>query len=220
MGRSLVLEAAAWAAIISADDVEQLGAAGTVAEIPGALRRRLPPFSRDMVRCTLPLLRDAPDTAVIASGTRGDLESTVKLLSDLARGELLSPALFAFSVHNAPAGALSLCLTPNGDHTALAGGADAFAAALTEAYARLATGEAESVIVSHAETRDPEFYEHLGDSTTPGVFLALRLTRPDDASEAYALGPARAGLIALARALGAGAQRIRFSPPSLQSAAA
>ncbi|MCR6645149.1 MAG: beta-ketoacyl synthase chain length factor [Terricaulis sp.] len=60
---------------------------------------------------------------MIASGTRGDLDSTVKLLTDLAQGELLSPALFAFSVHNAPAGALSLCLSPNGDHTALAGDA-------------------------------------------------------------------------------------------------
>ena len=220
MGRSLVLEAAAWAAIVSADTVEQLGAAGAATEIPGALRRRLPPFSREMVRCTLPLLRDEPDTAVIASGTRGDLESTVTLLSDLAQGELLSPALFAFSVHNAPAGALSLCLKPTGDHTALAGGADAFAAALTEAYARLATGKAESVIVTHAEARDPEFYEHLGDHATPGFLLALRITRAASEGEAHTLAPARAGLIALARALEAGARRIRFSPPSVKAIAA
>jgi len=218
LGRSLVLETAAWAALTSADAVEQWGAAGAASEIPAALRRRLPPFSRDMVRCTLPLLREAPQTAVIASGTRGDLASTVKLLTDLAAGELLSPALFAFSVHNAPAGALSLCL-PSGDHTALAGGEGAFAAALTEAYARLATGEADSVIVSHAEERDPEFYEHLGDHRTPGVFLALRLTLAEGDAQ-HKLAPGRAGLIALTQALQAGARRIGFDPPSFQARAA
>jgi hypothetical protein len=220
LGRSLVLEAAAWAAIVSADTAEQLGAAGAATEIPAALRRRLPPFSRDMMRCALPLLRDHPADTVIASGTRGDLDSTVKLLTDLARGELLSPALFAFSVHNAPAGALSLCLKPTGDHTALAGAEDAFAAALTEAYARLAIGEAQSVLVVHAEARDPEFYEHLGDHATPGVFLAVRVTRAADEAGAHNLAPARAGLIALAHAFSAGATRIRFSPPSLRAAAA
>lgn len=220
MGRSLVLEAAAWAAIVSADTVEQLGAAGAASEIPMALRRRLPLFSRDMVRCALPLLRARPADTVITSGTRGDLDSTVKLLTDLARGELLSPALFAFSVHNAPAGALSLCLKPTGDHTALAGAEGAFAAALTEAYARLALNEAESVLVIHAEERDPEFYEHLGDSKTPGVFFAARLERAGSDEAAHDLAPARAGVIALARALDAGATRIRFSPPSYQARAA
>lgn len=219
MGRSLVLETAAWAGIVSGDNAEQLGAAGLATDIPAALRRRLPAFSREMVRCTLPLLRDAPETAVIASGTRGDLASTVTLLTDLAKGELLSPALFAFSVHNAPAGALSLCLSPTGDHTALAGDKDCFAAALTEAYARIAIGEADSVIVAHAEARDPEFYEHLGDSQTPGVFLALRLARAQGQSQ-HDLAPGRAGLIALTRALESGATRIGFAPPSIQAAAA
>lgn len=220
MGRSLVLEAGAFAAIVSADNTELWGAAGASTEIPGALRRRLPPFSRDMVRCALPLLRQRPEDTVIASGTRGDLESTVKLLTDLATGELLSPALFAFSVHNAPAGALSLCLKPTGDHTALAGGAGALAAALTEAYARLAIDEAESVLVVHAEERDPSFYEHLGDATTPGVFLALRVKRAASEAGAHELAPARAGVIALAQTLKDGATRIRFAPPSLEARAA
>ncbi|MCR6645150.1 MAG: hypothetical protein NVV62_11945 [Terricaulis sp.] len=58
MGRSLSLEAAAWAAIIAADEAEPLGATGPATEIPAALRRRLPAFSREMIRCTLPLLRE------------------------------------------------------------------------------------------------------------------------------------------------------------------
>ena len=220
MGRSLVLEAAAWAAIVSGDEAETLGAAGAASEIPGALRRRLPPFSRDMVRCALPLLRQQPTDTVISSGTRGDLDSTVRLLTDLANGELLSPALFAFSVHNAPAGALSLCLKPSGDHTALAGAEAAFAAALTEAYARIKIGEAASVLVVHAEERDPAFYAELGDQRTPGVFLALRVRAGADQAQAHALEPGRAGLIALARALAGGAHSVRFAPPAFQARAA
>lgn len=218
MGRSLVLNVDAWGAIVSAETAEQLGAAGPVSDIPAGQRRRLPPFTRDVLRCALPLLRDAPETPVVFSGTHGDLESTVKLLSDLAQGELLSPALFALSVHNAPPGALSLCATPAGDHTAIAGGDAALSAGLTECYARIATGETQSVLLIHAEERLPEIYANL-DETAPGIFLAMRVTAATDGAAAI-VGNHRAGAAALAHALQAGATQLTFTPPHLQARAA
>lgn len=218
MGRSLDLSVTAWAAIVSAENAEQLGAAGAATEIPANQRRRLPPFTRDVLRCALPLLRDAPATPVVFCATHGDLDSTVKLLSDMANGELLSPALFALSVHNAPPGALSLCATPAGDHTAIAGGEQALSAGLTECYARLASGEAQSVLLIHAEERLPQIYADLDDDA-PGIFLAMRLNVAA-AGAPIDVGAGRAGALAVARALASGVTHLRFTPPVVQARAA
>lgn len=214
------MDVAAWAAVISADSGEQLGAAVALEEIPSRHRRRLPDFTRNVLRCALPLLTAAPDNPVIYAAEHGDLESTVALLSDLARNEMLSPALFALSVHNAPPGALSLCVSPASDHTAIAGGATTFAAALTEAYVRLSTDEIHQVILVLAEERMPSVYAAF-DEAAPGAFLAMALRKAGEQSvNGFDVAPARAGVVAGVRALEQGARRVRFSPPSLQARAA
>lgn len=220
MGRSLVLDVAAWAAIVCGQTVEPFGAAGDVSVIPAGPRRRLPPFARDVLRCALPLLREAPQTPVVYSSPNGDLDSTLTLLKDIARHELLSPALFALSVHNAPAGALSQCLAGPGDQISIAGDEATLSAGLVEAYARLASGECASLLLIHAEERLPETYAALDDET-PGVFLALnlRLVGGSDSTDIN-VGAGRAGVVAVARALEAGQTRLRFTPPHMQALAA
>ncbi|RZJ20340.1 MAG: hypothetical protein EON85_16025, partial [Brevundimonas sp.] len=70
-----------WAAIISSGDAERFGAAEDATAIPMQQRRRLPPFTRDVLQCALPLLRERPDTSVVLSSPNGDLDSTVTLLT-------------------------------------------------------------------------------------------------------------------------------------------
>jgi Beta-ketoacyl synthase, N-terminal domain len=165
------LEVSAWAAL---RDGESFGAVEGAEAIPAQLRRRLPAFTRDIARCALPLLRTDPRTDVVFSSRNGDLASTATLLTDLARRELLSPALFSMSVHNAPPGVLSLCLGACGDHTAIAAGEDNLSAALVEAFLRLQ--DSESVALVHADQRLPEIYAELGDdSNATGIVLAMRL---------------------------------------------
>lgn len=220
MGRSLILDVAAWAAIVCGQTTAQFGAAGDVTIIPAGQRRRLPPFTRDVLRCALPLLRDAPQSPVVYSSPYGDLESTLTLLADISRHELLSPALFALSVHNAPAGALSQCLTAAGDQISIAGDAATLSAGLVQAYARLATAECASIVLIHADAPLPALYEGL-DTDAPGIFLAmtLRLVGGADAAE-IDVGDGRAGAMAVAHALAAGQKRLRFSPPHIQALAA
>lgn len=220
MGTPFVLEVADWAALISTDTVEQLGAAEGPEAIPAQMRRRLPPFARDVARCALPVLRADPASTVVFSSPHGDLVSAVTLLSDLARKELLSPALFSLSVHNAPAGVLSLCVTERGDHTAIASDSGTLSAALIECYVRLAEGGFDSIILIHAEDKLPEIYAHL-DEDAPGVFLALRLRRAGSANAAETvvhLG--RSGAAAVVRAISSGMRRIGFGPPSEKAIAA
>jgi hypothetical protein len=141
LGKAFSLDVAAWAAIVSDETVEDLGAAEPVSTIPAGQRRRLPAFTRDVLRCTLPLLRERPRCPVVLTSPHGDLTSTVALLTDVVHRQILSPSLFGLSVHNAPTGALSLCLDHPGDQIALAGDAGTLSMGLMEAYARLVTGE-------------------------------------------------------------------------------
>jgi hypothetical protein len=220
LGRSLGLDVANWAAIVSTETVEQFGAAAAETIIPAGQRRRLPAFSRLVLRTSLPLLTNNPGCPVILASPHGDLRSTVTLLTDLTKRELLSPSLFGLSVHNAPTGALSLCLEHPGDQISIAGDAATLSAGLTEAYARLATDEAKSVVLIYADERLPETYAAF-DTAAPGVFVAAELTLCSDNPRTEALvGPGRNGALVVVRALGAGAGRVRWSPPRVEALAA
>jgi hypothetical protein len=204
------LDVAAWAALVSADPVEQLGAAADISALPDNQRRRLPAYARDMIRCTLPLLNDAPGAPVILAARHGDMISTAKLLTDLANREILSPSLFAMSVHNAAAGAMSLSLAQPGDQTALAAGAATLSSALTEAYARLAEAECETIVVAYAAQALPAIYEG-HDEAAPGVFLSLLLRRAGEApAEDVEIEAGRTGALSVVHALQAGVRRLRF----------
>lgn len=219
MGTTYALEVADWAALISADSVEQLGAAEGPETIPAQYRRRLPAFARDVARCALPVLRADPNAPVVFSSVNGDLASAVTLLTDLARKELLSPALFSLSVHNAPAGVLGLCLSERGDHTAIAGGDATLSSALLECFTRLADEDVESVVLIHADERLPSAYAEL-DNDTPGAIITARLRRAQNADGAGPVAPGRAGAVALARALHDGARKLGFSPLFAEAVAA
>lgn len=209
MGPSYALEVADWAALISSDSVEQLGAAEGPECIPSQYRRRLPAFARDAARCALPVLRVDPTAPVVFSSVNGDLPSAATLLSDLARKELLSPALFSMSVHNAPAGVLGLCLSEHGDHTAIAGASATLPAALLECYARLLEDDVDSVVLIHADDRMPPIYAQF-DEDTPGAFLTLRLRRATAVDATVQVTPGRTGAVALARSLQNGARQLSF----------
>lgn len=220
MGKSLELDVVNWAAVVSTETAEDFGAAEPATVIPAAQRRRLPSFSRDVLRASLPLLRDHPRCPVVLSSPHGDLTSTVTLLSDIAKREVLSPSLFGLSVHNAPTGALSLMLEQPGDQISLAGDEATLAAGLTEVYARLATQSAPSILLIHADERLPSVYEVFEESDAPSVVLAMMLRRADGSAAPISVGEGRAGAASVVGALRAGQTRLQFSPPKPKAVAA
>jgi hypothetical protein len=202
-----------WAAIVHhAGERKVMGAAAEVSTIPANQRRRMPAFILDAALCSLPLLQSRPESDLVYCSCYGDLGITVELLTDLLRKELLSPAKFSISVHNAPAGMIGLALNRIGNHTAVAAGADSLASGLTEAYARLASGEADCVVLLHAEAQLPPIYREF-DQDGPSIFLALSLNLRRGGDKAYPVSPGRAGAAALARTLERGARDIVFTPP-------
>lgn len=220
LGGRLILDIGRWAAVVNAETVTDLGEAEDAGRIPPTLRRRLPQFTRDVVRCALPLMRATPGQPIILSSRYGDLSGAVTLLSDIVRREPVSPSLFGLSVHNAPIGALSLCVDGPGDQTAVAGAGATLDAGLTEAYARLACSEAAEVVLIHADDKLPSAYAALDDGA-PGVFVAMTLRRADASdAEAAHIEPASRSAGALVDALARGVRRLSFSPPSLSARAA
>ncbi|HVZ99873.1 MAG TPA: beta-ketoacyl synthase chain length factor [Caulobacterales bacterium] len=220
MTPALSLDVAEWAALLRGQTVERLGAAAAADLIPERYRRRLPGFARDALSCALPLLQDDPAAPVVFCSPHGDLASAGALLSDIARRELLSPTVFSLSVHNAPAGVLSLCVSGPGDHTAIAGGAGTLPAGMIEARARLVLDEAKSVVLVYADERPSGLYADFAEEEAPGVFAALKLRLGSgSAAPTAVVAPTRDGALALVKALEAGARRLRFGLPTVRTAA-
>lgn len=192
-----------------------------LAAIPTQLRRRMPPFARETVRCGLELARACPQSELVFSSRTGDLTSNVELLSELSAQTLLSPTRFSVSVHNAPVGLIGQCLGMSASHTAIAGDGETFMAGLTEAYARLVTREAQSVIVIHADVELPPIYSAF-DEGGAGVYLGLCVDLCPDggAHEGAVAAPDRAGVVGLVAQLNAGKRRVHFTPPRVKGQAA
>lgn len=223
----LALDVSEWAAIvIDAGQSADFGMVAPAAEIPAQLRRRMPAFARETVRCSLNLARGAPASEIIFSSRYGDLSSNVELLGDLASETLLSPARFSVSVHNAPPGLIGQCVGASASHTAIAGEGATLMAGLTEAYARLVTQEAQSVLIVHADVALPPIYGEFEEDAA-GVVVALHVRSARAEPEAAASSdtevdlpgveaqPDRAGLVRLVAQLDAGARCLRFLPPAV-----
>lgn len=208
---ALVLDVVAWSAILKSGLARGFGAVQAEECIPSGRRRRLPEFTRNILRCAIPLLAQAPGKALVLCSINGDLASTVKLLRDLSAMEPLSPTLFALSVHNASAGALSLCVDEPGDQVAIAGGDHSLQAGLVEAYALMRSGAAEAVILVFAEDRLDSVYTDL-DNQSPGVFLAMEVQLVSSPSASrVVVQPHRAGAETLVAALDAGVRQLQFA---------
>jgi hypothetical protein len=135
---------------------------------------------------------------------------TLDLLVLLARHELLSPAKFSISVHNAAAGAASQILTNRAGHTALAAGIRSLTAGLTEAWTRINTGT-RSVIFVYSDLPLMSPYDEF-DEPGPGVHLAMRLAADDRGGVAVEVADGRIGAEQFVRALDGGVEGLAWRP--------
>lgn len=185
--------------IYGADAPAQAGASG--------IWRRMGRLERLAVRCTLSVLEGLPTGSLIFCSRHGSVETLVAMLSNVAAGELLSPMAFSGSVHNAAPGMVGQIRNERLSHTALSAGTQTFAAGLTEASARLMSGEGEDVTLTFAELPIPDPFDVFDDEHLPGLALALRLalSQRQDVPRSVQVSPGRRGVFALLDALKDGA---------------
>ncbi|MEX2366471.1 MAG: beta-ketoacyl synthase chain length factor, partial [Pseudohongiellaceae bacterium] len=78
-------------------------------QVPAMLRRRLTAMGKRALWCAYQVLDpDVRPIATVFSSQHGEVEQTLKLLTDLASGQSLSPTGFSLSVHNAIGGIYSM----------------------------------------------------------------------------------------------------------------
>ena len=198
--RVLAARVSGFAAVLQgADGEENLGSIAGEDQLPRAMRRRMSPFDLGVARCVAGLAAKGVDEEIVFASRHGNMSVMTELLMQLAQGELLSPARFSMSVHNAAVGAASLLAANRGGHTAIAAGEASLTAGLTEAWLRLNTGSP-SVLFVYADLPLSGVYEAFDAEREGGVHLAVRLARGDGA-DGHAVSTGRLGAIALVRAL-------------------
>ncbi|MGV8996663.1 MAG: beta-ketoacyl synthase chain length factor [Parvibaculaceae bacterium] len=172
-----------WAAFFSqGPDAEprRLGLCKDDSVIPAGHRRRLGAYSRMAVSCGLSVT-GAEGSDLVFCSRYGDVDLAFGLLKSLAVDELMSPAAFSLSVHNAAPGVMDLVRKSRVGHTAIAAGIESLSAGIAEAYAKLAARPEQTITFVFAEGEVPEQLKPFADEKRFGQALAMGLSaRPSE----------------------------------------
>jgi len=128
-----------------------------VKAMPPMLRRRAGFFGKMALEVAYECLQGRTDVPVVFCSRHGEVARALELLTDLARGEPLSPTAFSMSVHNANVGLLTIARKDRANHIALAAGGATIETAVIEACGLLADGAA-SVLLVACEAPLPELF--------------------------------------------------------------
>jgi hypothetical protein len=140
-------------------------------------RRRLQPFGRMALEALIGLGPNAGQPIVFAS-RYGEVGRSLVLLEELAQTAAISPQGFSVAVHNAVPGIYTIECGALAPVSAIAAGADSFAAGIFEACALLAEGTPE-VWLCVCEEPLPGIYACFADEPQATYAFALAL-RPGD----------------------------------------
>ncbi|MEW6021696.1 MAG: beta-ketoacyl synthase chain length factor [Pseudomonadota bacterium] len=152
----------AWAAWADAPWPLAMGEEPKVAAMPAMLRRRAGFLGRMALEVAYACLDGQTDVPTVFCSRHGEVGRSIDLLSDLARGEPLSPTAFGLAVHNASAGLFSIARADRANHVALAGGTATVEHAVIEACGMLADG-APSVLLVACDAPLPELLARFED---------------------------------------------------------
>lgn len=154
-----------------------LGEEPGVKAMPPMLRRRAGFFGKMALEVAYECLDGRTDVPVVFCSRHGEVARAVELLSDLARGEPLSPTAFSMSVHNAHVGLLTIARKDRANHIALAAGGATIEHAVIEACGLLADGSA-SVLLVACDAPLPELFMPFRDGVEQAHAWAWLLTAP------------------------------------------
>lgn len=142
--------------------------------LPAMQRRRLSPLARMVCAVGAQVAAAEESLPLVFTSRHGEAGRTLDLLTDLARGEPLSPTAFGLSVHNAIPGLWSILRGDRAEMTALAVVGDGLEQAVLEAVA-MAEERQGPVLVIVAEDVLPEPYASFATDVPFRHALALRL---------------------------------------------
>ncbi|MYN18453.1 3-oxoacyl-ACP synthase [Rugamonas sp. FT107W] len=171
----------AWERWAQAPFAIEAGAEPGVKAMPAMLRRRAGFLGKMALEVAYQCLDGRTDIPTVFCSRHGEVARSLELLSDLARGEPLSPTAFSMSVHNAIAGLLSIARGDRANQLALAAGAATIEHAVIEACGLLADGASEVLLVA-CDCPLPELFAPFQDcEEQPYAWAWLLTPAADDA---------------------------------------
>ncbi|MFZ6751424.1 beta-ketoacyl synthase chain length factor [Undibacterium sp. Ren11W] len=130
-----------------------------LAAMPPMLRRRAGFLGKMALEVAYQCSDGRRDLPTVFCSRHGEVARAVALISDLVRGEPLSPTGFGLAVHNASAGLFSIARADQANHLALAAGASSVEHAVIEACSLLADGNPEVLLVVYDDHLPSVFSE-------------------------------------------------------------
>lgn len=180
-----------WAAHTAMDLAIHSGSEGILLEqdrakdvsfLPALSRRRLSGLSRLSLRLAYECVDNYQGFCVFGS-QHGEILTTQKLLESIVGGELVSPAGFSSSVHNTAVGLHSINNHNEFPCTSIAAGLDTLTMCFIEAYALIASGACDRVLVVYADDQIPEgLARYLHEANQMRGFAALVTAAKEGAS--------------------------------------
>jgi hypothetical protein len=170
-----------WADWAVAPFVIQAGVEAGVKMMPPMLRRRAGALGKMALEVAYQCLDGRRDVPSVFCSRLGEVARAAELLTDLARGEALSPTGFGMAVHNATAGLLTIARADRANHIAVAAGDASVEHAVIEACALLADGAPMVLLVAY-DFPLPEMFAAFDDcNEQPYAWAWLMVPAADDA---------------------------------------
>lgn len=151
-----------------------VGKANLAGGLKPAWKRRLDLYGRAAAEVLGRTLDQDDNPYIVFASRHGNIERTVKLLHQVITDEVLSPADFGMSVHNAFVGIASINWSITESHTAVSAGPDSLLAGMTEAICQINDTNL-PVILCYIDLPLPDVYKHLEPNNQLGAALAVRI---------------------------------------------
>lgn len=142
-------------------------------------RRRVERLGRPAFQVAQWCQGQARGMPLLFASRHGDPGRSAELLASLTRGEPLSPTSFALSVHNAIGAQYSIIRADPANVSALSNGLFTVEAAVVEAFALLADGHPEVMMVVY-DASPPNIYAHHYDEPAADFAYAWCITQGRD----------------------------------------
>ncbi|WP_085618969.1 beta-ketoacyl synthase chain length factor [Thalassospira alkalitolerans] len=155
------------------DTIDDMTSANLARSLKPAWRRRLDLYGRAAAEVLGKVLVTDDNPHIVFASRHGNIDRTLKLLHQVATDEILSPANFSMSVHNALVGIASINWSITQSHTAIAAGADSLISGLTETLCQLADHNG-PVVLCYVDLPLPEIYADIDPADISGIALAMR----------------------------------------------
>ena len=124
--------------------------------IPALQRRRFSSLTRLNLQLAHEINPQNMPLRCIFASRHGEIQQTVEMLKTLASRELLSPAMFSHSVHNAAQGLWSIQAQQKSECSAVSAGLDTLPMAFVEAAGMLCEYPEPKILLMHSEEVVPE----------------------------------------------------------------